>query len=210
MKDLILSLFRTNKKPFNAADVYHTSSVKRWHQTNVQRPQNLAEHSYTVTMFARMLLDVINPDANAEETLLLNDYALWHDMPEIVTGDPATPFKRLLEKIFKEVSDTDDNIFELVEKEICPQYAVLSERISGTYLARIVKLADILDAAKYISLEGKGEQGEKIAIERKSAFYKLVDICRKEYPQYQWDNARIILEDLFNNEPISIDFVETF
>ena len=207
----LLDLFRIkNKKPYTAADVYHSTGVKRGQQTNVGRQQTIAEHSFTVTMIGRMILDVVNPNATCEDKLLLNDLCLWHDMPETATGDPSTPIKRIIESMFSELAGEKASPFELIENEICPQYAELNHKTKGTYLERIKKLADILDAAKYISIEGKGAQRHKIHLERIEAFRTLIDIAAKEFPDYDWSAAYQIKSDLMDGEPASLDFVETF
>lgn len=63
------------------------AAVKRWHTARTQRMQTLAEHSYGVAMLAQEL------DPQCRKQVLMA--ALWHDLPEYITGDAPAQAKRL-------------------------------------------------------------------------------------------------------------------
>jgi hypothetical protein len=206
----LLAFFQVkNPTPYTAADVYHATHVDRWHNADVMRNQTIAEHTYCVKMLARFILDAIHPTATCEDKLLTSDYADWHDMPETATGDPSTPLKRIIEKMFKGLG-SKESPFEHIETQICPQYAVLASQVKGTYISRLVKLADILDAAKFISVHGAGRVKDKIFDERNQSFKNLIEICKEEYPEHSWDSAYKIWNDYMQGESVSLDFVEVF
>lgn len=140
-----------NKHEFKIQDIARSSTVTRWHSVNCLRYPSIAEHSYLVTMYAREILKRINPNATAEEKLLLLEYCNFHDLPEVLTGDMATPIKRMLESYFPDGESPLDKI----EEELCPEYKELKSKISGTYLGVVAKLADVMEAVKFIYVEGK-------------------------------------------------------
>jgi hypothetical protein len=59
--------------------------VKRWHTLELSAPQSLADHHWAVTM----LLKMICPDALP----VMTDWAMVHDMDELVSGDIPGHFK---------------------------------------------------------------------------------------------------------------------
>lgn len=62
------------------------SAVKRWHTARTQKNQTLAEHSYGVAV----LVQVLDPQCRKEVLLA----AMWHDLPEYITGDTPAHAKR--------------------------------------------------------------------------------------------------------------------
>lgn len=189
---------------FPIANVGHSANVTRWHSANCMRYPSIAEHSYLVAMYSRYLAAVIDPSMTPENTLLMNDLALCHDLPEVKTGDMATPLKRLLESMFPPGESPIDKI----EEKICAPYADLRERTHGSYVAVIAKLADIMDAIKFIASEGKGSEAQRIQRERTLAFQDYVKKGLKGWPEYNWLEANKVLDELLNGEPEPIDFRE--
>jgi 5'-deoxynucleotidase YfbR-like HD superfamily hydrolase len=189
---------------FPIANVGHAANVTRWHSANCMRYPSIAEHSYLVAMYARYLAFVIAPNMSPEDTLLMNDLCLVHDLPEVKTGDMATPLKRLLESMFPKGESPIDKI----EEKICAPYADLRERTHGSYVAVIAKLADIMDAIKFIASEGKGSEAQRIQRERTLAFQDYVKLGLKGWPEHNWLEANKVLDDLLNGEPEPIDFRE--
>jgi len=160
---------------FKIQDIARAATVTRWHSVNCLRYPSIAEHSWLVAMYARDILNRINPNATDTEKLILMEYCLFHDLPEVLTGDMATPVKRLLESLFPD----GESPLDLIEEALCPEYKVLKDRISGTYLAVIAKLADVLEAVKFIYVEGKSyiqrqDQNRKV-IEALSSLTDLVE-----------------------------------
>ena len=139
------------KKRFPIQDVARSSNVTRWHSVNCHRYPSIAEHSFLVIMYSREILYRINPNATNDERLLLLEYSAFHDLPEVLTGDMATPVKRRLESLFPDGESPLDDI----EEALCPDYKDLKYEIKGTYLAVVAKLADVLEAIKFIDIEGK-------------------------------------------------------
>ena len=68
--------------------------IDRWGLMRSTREENLSEHTLEVAMLTHALIAIANErlgeDLNAGEGVL---YALYHDAPEIITGDLPTPIK---------------------------------------------------------------------------------------------------------------------
>lgn len=244
---------------FKIQDIARSATVTRWHSVNCLRYPSIAEHSFLVAMYAREILQRLNPNATPEEKLLLLEYCCFHDLPEVLTGDMATPVKRMLESMFPEGESPLDKI----EEELCPEYKALKKQISGTYLAVVAKLADVLEAVKFIYVEGKSyvqsqDQNSKVLesmlqltnivsefvsvnspkdaasvavkIEDiKTGFNKIIDqersdyiygvLCerrtnyedrvenaKKVYPNYDWNLALDVMNDLLYGKTTQIHF----
>lgn len=189
---------------FSIANVANASNVDRWNSVATFGRQSVAAHSWNVAMYCRYLAIAIAPDMTPEDTLLLNDIALIHDLPEAKTGDIPTPIKRVLEAFFPK----GQSPLDLIEERVCPPYAYLKGRTKGTYLAVILKLGDIMDALHYISVQGMGPVREKIVRERTRAFNRYIQVGINSWPDLKWNEASRVLDSLLNDVPDQIDFEE--
>lgn len=76
------------------AFLYRMKYISRWSLMRNTRTENLAEHSFHVSVLAHALAvisrDVFGSDINPDRAA---SAALYHDMPEILTGDLPTPIK---------------------------------------------------------------------------------------------------------------------
>jgi len=124
----------------NIHDIMRCSGVDRWQIIPTIRNQNLAEHSFMVTMIAQDLGDNILEDCNRLSLIMA---ALTHDLTEQMTGDIATPVKERIKNtagkdIFDKIDqEIDSNIYRL-KKNLRPE-----EKI-------ILKLADLIDAVRFL------------------------------------------------------------
>ena len=189
---------------FSIANVANASNVDRWNSVATFGTQSVAAHSWNVTLYSRYLALAIAPDMTSEDTLLLNDLALIHDLPETKTGDLPTPIKRVIEAYFPK----GQSPLDLIEDRICPPYAHLKARTKDTYLAVILKLADIMDALHFITVQGKGPVREKIIRERTRAFNRYIQVGITSWPELSWNEANKVLDALLNDVPDQIDFEE--
>lgn len=139
------------------ADRIRCACVDRWHAVSTRRLQNLAEHHYCVTQIAIRLANDIMPNLDAESKLALIDYCLNHDTPEILLSDIASPVRKRLRSLGCGAA------LESLEYEIFPELKVMTERLEGTPLKAIAKIADIADAVSFIRLEGQGNSEARIA-----------------------------------------------
>ncbi|MBQ9984888.1 MAG: 5'-deoxynucleotidase [Oscillospiraceae bacterium] len=76
------------------AFIYRMKYISRWSLMRNTRTENVAEHSYHVSVLAHALAvisrDVFGRDIDPGRVA---SAALYHDMPEILTGDLPTPIK---------------------------------------------------------------------------------------------------------------------
>lgn len=123
---------------FSFEQVMRLSSIKRWGIIEMSRRQSVAEHSYNVAMIAAMIVDNLpdysKPFGIREQAV---NWALVHDLPELVTGDIPTPVKSHI--------GTEIN---LMEEKLFPKLMTHKEATGQTALA-IVKLADLIEAIQF-------------------------------------------------------------
>ena len=125
-------------------DVYRAGDVDRWQIVRTARRQSIAEHSYNVAMIVRVLCKRLGcpPDEAVA-------YALVHDLPEVVTGDIATPLKRVI----------GEGLLQGVEGHI----TVGGDPIDADNQVKwIVKQADLIEAAKFLEENACDEYGRQV------------------------------------------------
>lgn len=122
--------------------------IRRWALMRNAHEENLSEHSLDVAMTAHALVLLHNQHSpaplSAERAAVL---ALFHDAPEILTGDMPTPVKYYNERVrdaYKSVEESACNtILGLLPPELRKEYEPLFlPREADAPLWRFVKAAD--------------------------------------------------------------------
>lgn len=125
--------------------------ISRWSLMRNSYQENIQEHSHMVAVLAHALAVIrrevfglpADPDACAV-------YALFHDAPEIFTGDLPTPVKyfnpEIREAYRKVESVAGDKLLSMLPKELRPAYEPLLRDGGGEEIHQIVKAADKLAA----------------------------------------------------------------
>ncbi len=187
----------------NLQDISRSGHVTRWHSVRTLRDQTLAEHHYMVTMLVnKMVKDIPTEPLSDSERLLLIEYSLWHDTPELLMGDLASPLKRRVEDICG-----SNNPIEQIEKEIAPWLATLSEKIKAKPELHIIfKLADTMDAIVFINQEGIGSHAKAVEKGLENSFHNKIASGEKVNPDYKWHIAKEILDDLINGQTNQLRF----
>lgn len=155
--------------------------ITRWALMRNTRPENICEHSYDVATLTHALGVLENTRfhgcIDVEKAVMI---ALYHDLPEILTGDMPTPVKYVnpaLRDAYKQVEKSATaSILELLPDDLRPQYAALLMP-DGEYAAekRLVKAADKLSAL--IKCEEELRQGNgEFASARESTEQALHDM----------------------------------
>jgi 5'-deoxynucleotidase len=132
-------------------DVYRTSEVTRWHMVRTRKEQSVAEHSFLVAMIAMRACEIMGL-TNSIQVGYIIQKALFHDLPEVYTGDVATPFKRnmLNAKAETKLEDFEHSIW-FAGYSVQPNFDQYKAQTSD-----IVKLADTVEAIVFLDTYGEG------------------------------------------------------
>lgn len=153
--------------------------INRWALMRNTTYETLSQHSHEVAVLAHALAVIGNKKLgksyNAERAALLG---LYHDVPEIITGDMPTPVKYY--------SKSMRNTFEQIENNACSTLLdMLDDDIKGEYtslffkdekdaeLWRLVKAADKLSA--YIKCIEERKAGNSEFSDAESSTRALID-----------------------------------
>lgn len=164
--------------------------IQRWTIVPTTRQQNIAEHSHSVAMLAEALYRELVGPSNVEQEVVFQLYALalWHDMPEVVTGDINSAFKDQLG-----VGQTD---IEQIESSVCPELLRVRAAQKHDWQEAIIKIADQIEAALFLKYwvpdsHWRGDDAKGFVCRKME---RLVDLAEKAHPQFDWNGttARII------------------
>lgn len=137
--------------------------IDRWALMRNAREENLAEHSLDVAVIAHALCIIGNTrygrQLDAERAAVLG---LYHDVPEIVTGDLPTPLKYSSRRMHSAYGEAEDaaisELLDALPEDLRDSYeSILRHPDDDPYLLRLVKAADKLAALiKCIDEAGSG------------------------------------------------------
>lgn len=176
------------------SDLTKCAHVTRWHSVRTLRDQTLSEHHFVVSRIASNLAKNIVPGIDIESLYYLNEYAMLHDAPEILLGDINSRCKHYLSQI---VGDAE-NPLDVLEEQVAPWLPVLKKKLKPELL-HIVKIADLYDALLFISVEGLGKHAESVVELLKKMISDKLKQCKKEFPDYKWNYAEDVLNNLMEN-----------
>ena len=126
--------------------------INRWALMKNTRSENLSEHSLEVAAIAHAIAVMKNlrfgGELNAERAAVLG---LYHDMPEIITGDMPTPVKyhsKTLRNAFREVeTEACSRLLSMLPEDMKESFSpYFFKREEDGYLWKIVKAADKISA----------------------------------------------------------------
>ncbi|MDP5274423.1 5'-deoxynucleotidase [Chengkuizengella axinellae] len=146
------------------AYMYRLRYIKRWSLMRNVVDENVAEHSYHVSLITHILCsianEVFNKPIHTERAVSL---ALFHDATEVFTGDIPTPVKHHNNQIlnsFREIEElASDHLMNTVPDVLKMQYETLIQNKDDDELIQYVKAADDLDA--YIKCISELSAGNK-------------------------------------------------
>lgn len=126
--------------------------IDRWALMRNTYSENLSEHSLETAIIAHALAVIRNKrfggTVNAERAALL---ALYHDVPEVITGDMPTPVKYFSDDIHNAYSEVEcaaeRRLLEMLPDDLIEEYrSLITHENEDEELLRIVKCADKLSA----------------------------------------------------------------
>lgn len=115
-----------NKNHFFAM-VSRMKYIKRWALMRNSHEENISEHSLEVATVAHALAIIHNKrfggDVNADRAAVLG---VFHDMPEIITGDMPTPVKYYSRQVHEAYSQVEDEacraMLEMIPADLREEY----------------------------------------------------------------------------------------
>ena len=181
--------------------------IKRWALMRNTWQEDIAQHSLQVAMIAHALAVLRNErfggGANPERAMAL---AVYHEAPEVITGDMATPIKYFnpgIRSAYKEIEGiAADKLHSMLPDDLRPAYAPLLLDPERDPEWRRVKAADKLSA--YIKCIEELNAGNR-------EFSKAADSIRREIDGYDLPEVQAEAQPfsmpnrLFISPPFSAD-----
>lgn len=127
-------------------------NIRRWALMRNTRSENICEHSHEVAVIAHALALITNRhyggNVNAEKCVML---AVYHDVPEILTGDMPTPVKYYnpaIREAYRQVEESAcDKLIEMLPADLRGEYdALIRPQDKDSEERKLVKAADKLSA----------------------------------------------------------------
>ena len=128
--------------------------IDRWALMRNTHSENLSEHSLDTAIIAHALAVIRNRrfggNINPERAALL---AIFHDVPEVITGDMPTPVKYFSSEIRRAYagveSAAENRLLSLLPEDMRDEYIpLITHEGEDAQLLKIVKCADRLPAIK--------------------------------------------------------------
>lgn len=125
--------------------------INRWGLMRNSRSENIAEHSLEVAIITHLLCELRNRrfGGNIDVSKAVMT-AVYHDVPEIITGDLPTPVKYYdpdIRDAYKRVEHAAvDKLLSGIPEDLRGDYAPLFDESSDPEITQIVKAADKISA----------------------------------------------------------------
>lgn len=157
--------------------------INRWGLMRNSRPENIAEHSLDVAVIAHLLCELRNKrfggNVNPERAAVI---AVFHDVPEIITGDLPTPVKYFssdISQAYKKVEAAAvDVLVSQIPNDIADDYRSILEP-DDAELISLVKAADKISALIKCIEERKSGNNDFLQAEKQT----LESIKRMNLPE---------------------------
>ncbi len=176
--------------------------INRWALMRNTHKENLSEHSLEVAMIAHALATIHNRrfggDINAEKVALM---AIYHDVPEILTGDMPTPVKYFNEDVKAAYDKVEDaackRLIELLPDYLKEDYKDLFfHKDTDKELWKFVKAADKISALiKCIEEQKAGNSDFSTAAESTENLIHSLNM----------PEAEVFLEDFIEGYSLTLD-----
>lgn len=176
--------------------------IDRWALMRNTRKENLSEHTLEVAAIAHALAVISNEksgtDYNCERAALLG---IYHDMPEIITGDMPTPIKYgnpQLKQAYKAVErETASHLVSLLPDYMQESYSdFFIKNDKDAQLWKLVKAADKISALIKCIEEEKAGNSEFVSAKKST----LEHISALEIPA-----AKIFVDEFIAAYSLDLD-----
>jgi 5'-deoxynucleotidase len=142
----------------------------------------------------KLAKEILGPDLKDSHLLQIMEYASLHDTPELLMGDLPSPLKQHIDHITE-----GENPIDAIEAEIAPWLVRMKREMRKEHLY-IVKLADIIDALVFITIEGLGEHAKQVIHILEGMLAEKLSQASAQFPRYQWGYTTHLLNELLNNK----------
>lgn len=131
------------------AMLFRMKYINRWSLMRCAMNETLSQHSLETAFIAHALAIITNEklggNVNADRTAVI---AMFHDAPEILTGDLPTPVKHGSKNIESAYSEIESEAIEIFIK-MSPDY--MRETVSGIFGEKDAEILALVKAADKIS-----------------------------------------------------------
>lgn len=167
-------------------DVLRATHVDRWVMVGTLRRQNLAEHSFNVTMIALRICHHMGTDPVTRDSVMW--YAMTHDLSEVFTGDIPTPVKKMSTELTRQLACVEDGL----------TYNGRSIKPVNPLITAIVKCADYIEALRFLARHN----GNSVPVDLLNVYNSIYDDFN-EYLESQGKLKKYV-QTVFN-EALSYD-----
>ena len=186
----------------NIRDILRAQDVTRWQIVRAKK-QSVAEHTFAVQAILMCLVPLListyrgalSGNAFAENFLCqCIKGAFWHDIPEVITGDIASPVKRLI-RDGGDISPLDD-----LETRIDPAFT--KYYVNATPLvAATIKLADLMEMVYHLNEYGDQRQNShswRVAQGLHNALTTHIYKCNQDFPAMDWGICHTFMAEMLD------------
>lgn len=182
------------------AMLFRMKYIDRWALMRNTRKETLSEHTLETAFIAHALAVIENRrfggTVDADRVALL---ALFHDAPEIITGDLPTPVKYYndnIKTVYKEIEhEAGNSLLNLLPDDLKPDFKELIEP-EDEHLKKIVKAADKLSAL--IKCRDEISFGNRDFISAEKSTVKAVE-------EIDLPSAKVFLEEFLPSFSLPLD-----
>lgn len=176
--------------------------INRWALMRNIQEESICQHSMETAAFAHALALIRNKyfggDLNADRAAVL---ALYHDMPEIITGDLPTPVKYFNEDMREVYSKVEENacakLLSMLPEELKEDFSPLFfKEEKDEYLWKIVKAADKISALTKCLEEKKAGNRE---------FESALVLTEKSIREMNMEEADYFLDTFLHSFSLTLD-----
>lgn len=176
--------------------------INRWALMRNIQEESICQHSMETACFAHALAVIKNKyfggNLNADRAAVL---ALYHDMPEIITGDLPTPVKYFnadMKEIYAKVEENAcEKLLSMLPEELKEEYSpFFFKKEEDEYLWKIVKAADKISAMTKCLEEKKAGNRE---------FDSALDSTEKAIREMKMEEADYFLDTFIESFMLTLD-----
>lgn len=176
---------------FTIQDKMRSGHVKRWQIVRVGREQTIAEHMYLVYHIVAEICDRMGVGGERKDRAVR--WALMHDLPEVITGDIATPTKQAMRQAIPG-KDPLRNVELSLDSDYRELYVHLKKH--DAMALDIVKAADLIEAIDFLMTEAMGPRSVEVLADLRKRFIAFMQECQRVHPDFQWYHAMAIYSEL--------------